>query len=218
MNRLYQFAFIAGIAAVAAGIGLGVYQSLVTGQGLPPVYINYMDEIQKTLVEGRDYEHAVGQLRLAARIDYFSKRPRHLFELAKASYRIKDLETHRQAINALRALTNSGATADPRVYYYLAVAIMLQPDVGQEEMTEALGLAAQAVNVEPDFGQAHLTLGKALAILATSEPGKVNLGELQQGEIHLRRAVTLEPGNAEAAQALANTRKLLQAVREQSSP
>ena len=58
MNRLYQVAFILAVASVATGIGLGVYQSFAAGEGLPPVYINYTDEIQRLLVDGDDYERA----------------------------------------------------------------------------------------------------------------------------------------------------------------
>jgi len=218
LNRLYQVAFVVGTTGFAVLIGLGVYQSLAAGEGLPPVSIDYAGETQRLLVDGDDYARTAERLRLAARLDYFSTRPRHWFELAKLSYRADDLETYREAIKGLRALTGSGATADPRMYYYLAVALMLRPDIDQTEMTEALGLAALAAQTEPDFGQAHLTLGQALAILATSSPGQVNLSELQQAESHLRRAVELEPANAEAARALANTRKLLQAVRGQAAP
>jgi len=217
VTRLYQFAFIVGVAATAIGIGLGVYQSFATGEGPPPVYINYVGEIQKLLVDGEDYESAIDALRLAARIDYFGKRPRHWFEIAKASYRIQDLDSHQQAIKALRALSQSGSTADQRIYYYLAVAIMLQPSVGEDEMTEALGLASQAVSVEPDYGPAHLTFGQALAVMATSESGRVNLSELQMAEFHLKRAVSLEPSNVEAVRALDNLRKLLATLRDQPS-
>lgn len=213
-DRMYRLLFVVGVALFGLGIGLGVYESLANRRRLPPVYIDYAQELERVVAE-HDYRRAVEELRLAARIDYFSHRPRHYFELCKTAHRMGDRETQQFALESLRAMFDANAIADARIYYYLSVAVILKPKVTERDLLEALGFAIRAIEEEPEFAPAHANMGQILAVLATSGDGPPNFSELRQAAFHCQKALELAPSNVDAKQTLADIEQVFRSVESQ---
>lgn len=217
VTRVCRLLFVLSVAAFVVGMGLGVYDSWSAERRLPPVYIDYTDEIEQHTQSG-DYQRTVEELRLAAKLDHFAHRPRHFFELCRAGFRENDPVTMREGLDGLRRLIETGGSADSRIYYYLSVAISLQPGASKDDLLEALGYASQATQEQPDFAPAHVQLGQLFATLAVGADNRVDVVELRRAATCCETALAIDPDNADAKSMLAQIQQLLQTLLPAGNP
>ena len=192
IRRVYPSLFAIGVVTFIALLAVGGYQSVRTKGRLPPIYLNYTKDIQTTISERKDFPEAIRQLRLAVKIDHYGQRPKHFFELVRASFRAGDSQNQQYALRSLRQMVESGTIDDPRVYYYLSVALILQDKVDRPVASEAISLCRHTLRLTPDFAPAHSNCGVALIIL----------GETDQARMHFRTALRLDPTLEQAQQAM----------------
>lgn len=192
IRRVYPSLFVIGVVTFFTLLAVGGYQSVRTKGSLPPVYLNYTKDIQTTISDRKDYPRAIHQLRLAVKLDHYGQRPKHFFELAKASFRAGDRQNQQYALRSLRQMVESGTIDDPRVYYYLSVALILQDKVDQSVAREAISLCRHTLRLTPDFAPAHSNCGVAL----------IMLGETDQALMHFRTALRLDPTLEQAQQGM----------------
>lgn len=216
-SRISRIVFVLSVAAFVAGMGLGVYESWSEERRLPPVYIDYTDEIEQQS-QAADYPRTIEELRLASKLDHFAHRPRHFFELCRVGHRANDPKVMREGLEGLRLLIETGGSADSRIHFYLSVAISLQPDASKDDLLEALGYADQATQEQPDFAPAHAQLGQLFAILAVGEDNRVDIVELRRAADCCETALALDPTNKDAASTLAEVQQLLQTLLPTNKP
>ena len=183
VDRVYSAGFWIGLLIVFGLIATGILHSIVKDQRLPPIYLNYSKDTYATVIEQKDYERGIPQLKLAAKLDLFGRRPKHYFELAKAAYKARDIENQNYALRALRQIVEEGHISDARVYYYLSVALILQPDVDRDDRLEAIGLCKETLLLDDSFAPAHANLGVVWT----------ELGDYEKAAEHFSHALRLDP-------------------------
>ncbi|MBP89948.1 MAG: hypothetical protein CMJ64_25110 [Planctomycetaceae bacterium] len=212
-----RLVFVLSVSVFVAGVGLGVYESWSEERRLPPIYIDYTDEIEE-LSQSTDYERTIEELWLAAKLDHFAHRPRHFFDLCRTGFRANDRKTMREGLEGLRLLMETGGSADSRIHFYLSVAISLQPDANKDDLFEALGYADQATQEQPDFAPAHVQLGQLFAILAVGENKQVDVVELQRAALCCETALAIDPSNTDAARTLSEIQQILRSLPSSDRP
>ena len=185
-RQVYPSLFAIGVAAFFVLLAAGGYESVSTNRRPPPIYLNYSKEIETTITKQKNDRKAIEQLLLAVKLDFYGHRPKHFFELAKAAYRTNDLKNQQYALRSLRQMVEAGTIDDPRIHYYLAVALILQNEVSRSDAREAIKLCHRTLSRDPNFAPAHSNMGVAWVMLA--EPDKARPRFLQA----LRLDPTLE--------------------------
>ena len=184
---------LVGMLIFAAGIVLGVVQSIDSEHHLPPVYLNYQKDTYETVIEKKDYARGIPEMRLAAKLDFYGHRPRHFFELARAAYRVGDAEDLIFAREGLQRMVDEGFVDQRgRVFYYLSVVLTLQPDVDRKTRLRSVELAEMALSHDPNHAAGHSHLGL----------NWVNLGDDRKALTCFSRALELDPDLPQARQGM----------------
>lgn len=189
---VFLFTAILFAGLFTAGIGF----SILEWRSLPPINLDYTQEAYASL-KRRDDREAVKRLKTAARIDWYVRRPEHLFELARTAARIRDQATLRWTIEELRTHTKQ-STSNPLVYYYFAVALLLPPAPTQSDVADALHSATLAAERMPD----HADVRSHLGIIYTLR------GEPEPAYAFFRQALQLDSTNQVAAYGLAQLQRV----------
>ena len=190
---IYRLVFRGSTVLFAAMTVAGIVYSVREWHCLPPVELDYTSEAYASLTN-RDDREAVRRLTMAARLDWHSHRPTHLYELAKAAVRVGDQEAVQWAVQELRQHTRRG-TAEPETLYYFAVVVLLQPAPSARDLRDALRSCTLAAERLPDNADVQSHLGMICSIL----------GRPESAERHFRRALQLDPANPVARYGIEHT-------------
>lgn len=151
---------LAAVSIFTIAILLGVVQSIQSDRRLPPVNQNYHKDTYATVIEQKDYARGIPEMRLAAKLDFFEHRPRHLFELARAAYRVRDAADLEFARDSLQKMVVDGSVdARGRVYYYLSVVLTLQTPVDRATRMKSIELAEMSLSHDPKHAPSYSQLG-----------------------------------------------------------
>lgn len=156
-QRFFEMCYVPGVLLVFVAMLIGVAHSLISEQRMPEVALIYSHEIDASIA-AQDYQRALGQLRLAADIDFGNQT--RLLELAEAARAMGDLEGQLFAAKGLSRLQ----PRDPKLADLLA-SLYLQAD----RPLDAAVAAARAVRREPNNPDYRCRLGTALLAMDEKE-------------------------------------------------
>ena len=174
----YRLLFVIGLVTLFGGFAVGIYQSVTSDEGLPPIALDYVGPI-KELVDSSDFEAAAEQARIVLELDGYSQNGRAMRKilaqaLTEGGDAVAAIPEYQRAIR--RRPDDAGA------HFGLGLAL-----VEEGRLEEAAASYAQAAELDPTHAAAHNNLGTTLC----------QLGRMDEGMGHMREAFRIKPDYAE---------------------